>query len=106
LCAGQSGPLDLRARVCNRGTAPVTDGVAVAFFARPNSDPSADGSKLCETSTPKLLGVGECTEVSCRAELPADHDVFVVVDPEGKIADCHPGNSDAAGTRVVCATVR
>lgn len=102
LCAGKSGSIDVAAQVCNRGTNPVQDGALVAFFARAADEPNADGKKLCEVATETLLDVGDCTVVECTGDLDADHDVFVVVDPDGEIADCHPGNNDAAGSLVVC----
>ena len=32
-------------------------------------------------------------------------DVFVVTDPAGKVADCHPGNNNGASARVLCPVV-
>lgn len=106
LCAGTSGQIDLKARVCNRGTAPVQDGAKVAFTSRPKNDPTATPSALCTTNTPKLLGVGECVSVSCMANVPQNHDVYVSVDPDDEIPDCTPGNNDGAGSVALCPVVR
>jgi hypothetical protein len=45
---------------------------------------------------------GDCTVVTCTGELEADNDVLVAVDPDKKIADCHPGNNQGASARLLC----
>jgi hypothetical protein len=62
--------------------------------------------KLCETVTETLLGVGDCTIVTCSATIPKGDDVFVLVDPDGNIPDCHPGNNDGSGASVLCPAVK
>lgn len=109
LCAGQAGSVDLDARVCNRGTNPVQDGVSVEFYAVPKGDggaPDAAGSAICSAITPKLLAPGECVVVTCTGDVPGDHDVYVVVDPQHSVADCHPGNNDGASALMLCTSVK
>lgn len=100
LCTGATGLIPLYAKVCNRGTNPVQDGAQVAFFI------GNAGRKLCETVTETLLDVGMCTIVECEATVPPGSDVTVIVDPEGKIPDCHPGNNDGSGSSVLCPVAR
>ena len=104
VCAGEGGSIALEARVCNRGTAPVQDGAAVAFYTTPEGETLDDGNGelVCETATETLLDVGECTVVSCDAEVPEGADVWVVVDPEGEIADCHANNNVGASSLALC----
>jgi hypothetical protein len=99
LCTGEAGTFALRAKVCNRGTNPVQDGAEVAFQQGKKGEvPTA----LCATVTDTLLQPGDCTVVECTGELGADSDVLVSVDPNKKIADCHPGNNDGASARLLC----
>jgi hypothetical protein len=98
LCSGESGDGTLKAKVCNRGTNPVQDGVTVDFLA---SD-AGGSSSICTAVTTTLLAPGDCQEVQCDGFIPGTGNVYVAVDPEGKIADCHPGNNDGAGTLQLC----
>ena len=105
LCRGEGGVTTLSAQVCNRGTNPATDGVVVAFqeHADPNAGPGDEGAvDLCTATTSTLLRPGECEQVSCEATVSADVNVFVIVDPDDVIADCHPGNNDGAGVLDLC----
>lgn len=110
LCAGQSGQLDVHARVCNRGTNPVQDGVSVAFYSIPKSDSGSfeagAATLICQTVTDTLLTPGTCTLVMCSGVLEADHDVYVVVDPDRTIADCHPENNHGATATALCPGVK
>ncbi|MDP3273941.1 MAG: VCBS repeat-containing protein [Deltaproteobacteria bacterium] len=92
LCAA-SGPVTLNARVCNRGTNPVSDGVTVRFELETAG--GGTGARLCEARTSELLPVGACTMVTCNGVLPADmgRSVRVRVDPDSGVADCHRGNN-------------
>jgi len=99
LCAGVSGSAPLKARVCNRGTNPVQDGVTVDFLA---GESIAMSTLACTAVTTKLLLPGECEDIECIGNLPGTGDVFVVVDPAGTIADCHPGNNEGAGILQLC----
>lgn len=86
--------LPLRARVCNRGTNPVRDGVAVEF---------REGAALgCATVTTRLLRPGECEEVSCTATVTDADALIVVVDPADEIADCRPGNDEGVPPTRLC----
>jgi hypothetical protein len=93
-----TGKTTVSAKVCNRGTNPVQDGATVAF----DKVLGATTSALCSAETVTLLAVGACTTVTCEGDLSAGGDVLVTVDPEGKIADCHPGNNKGASARVLC----
>lgn len=98
LCSGESGDATLKAKVCNRGTNPVQDGVTVEFKAA-----AAGGDvSICTAITTKLLLPGDCQEVACTGFVPGTDNIYVVVDPSGTIADCHPGNNEGAGTLDLC----
>jgi hypothetical protein len=99
ICDGQAGVFELAVKVCNRGTNPVQDGVTVEFRA---GDDVETGVAVCTAKTTKLLEPGECEVTSCMGTLPGTGDVFVVVDPSGSIADCHPGNNKGAGVLALC----
>ncbi|MBW2525103.1 MAG: hypothetical protein JRI23_13050, partial [Deltaproteobacteria bacterium] len=100
LCAGDPGTIDLEARVCNRGTNPVQDGVLVEFVE--SASDIASGSVLCDTTTTSALDPGECEVVSCTGDVAGLGNVFAVVDPADTIADCHPGNNDGPGAMQLC----
>jgi hypothetical protein len=86
--------LDLRARVCNRGTNPVGDGVLVHF---------AEGETLvCETTTSRLLAPGECEEVTCTGTVTSADDLIARVDPNDEVADCRPGNDEGVPAASLC----
>lgn len=108
LCSGRAGPLSLTSRVCNRGTNPVQDGATIAFYAVPKGAPldPATAPAVCTVKTATLLTPGTCTSVSCTGEIGAGDDVYVVADPAGEIADCHPGNNVGASARVLCPAVK
>lgn len=83
-----------RARVCNRGTNPVGDGVLVHF---------AEGARLvCEARTTRLLLPGDCEEVSCTGTVTSAEDLIVRVDPDDEIADCRPGNDEGVPAAQLC----
>lgn len=109
LCNDSSGVIPLTARVCNRGTNPVQDGVTIGFYATPKNLASFDAagaSLICADVTKTLLGIGQCTTISCTGAISTDVDVYVVTDPSGKVADCHPGNNNGASARVLCPVVK
>ncbi|MCC6876579.1 MAG: hypothetical protein IT378_19915 [Sandaracinaceae bacterium] len=102
LCGAPQSSVDLSARVCNRGTNPVADGARVVFY---EGDPSEGATVACETSLPRLLAPSSCTEVSCTWTVPAGgdpEDVHVVVDPDLRVPDCHPGNNRGVIPRLYC----
>jgi hypothetical protein len=99
LCAGTAGTFTVKAKVCNRGTNPVQDGAEVVFSQQVKGAPV---KALCAATTQTFLKPGDCTEVSCEGQLDDNSDVLVSVDPDKKIADCHPGNNAGASARVLC----
>ncbi len=103
LCEQMGGNIDLQAEVCNRGTNPVQDGVVVQFLETTDPNQPVDQAKIvCEAATTKLLLPGECETVVCSADLVGGGNVYVDVDPEDKIADCHPGNNLGADAFGLC----
>ena len=81
----------LEARVCNRGTLPMVSGTEVTFY-----DGMAGGPELCTAQIPKVLGVAECTIVSCQADLGGKKlDIYVLVDPASMTKECHEMNNAA-----------
>jgi len=103
LCSFNGGTIDLQAEVCNRGTNSVVDGVVVQFLETLEPDqPIDEAMVVCETQTTKLLNPGDCELVICTADLVGSGNVFVDVDPEDAIADCHPGNNLGADAFELC----
>jgi len=103
LCELKPGQTELQAEVCNRGTNPVQDGVSVEFLE--TTDPQQmveDALLVCKAVTTKLLLPGECEIISCSGDLKGGGNVYVDVDPEDQIADCHPGNNLGAGSFELC----
>jgi hypothetical protein len=91
----------LEARVCNRGTLPMVSGTEVSFFFG-----SETGALLCTAPIPTVLQVGECTIVSCQADLGGQTiDVFVKVDPQSLSKECHENNNSAVYYGVGCGLV-
>ena len=79
-CLGPGGA-EVTATVCNRGTEPVADGLAVAVYAgQPPGAPVA-----CVAVTTRDLLPGQCTEVACLWDpMPATPtDATVVADDDG-----------------------
>lgn len=91
----------IEARVCNRGTLPMTSGTEVSFF-----DGTLQGPLLCTAQIPTVLGVAECTIVSCQADLGGKKvDIYVRVDPQGQTKECHEINNDAVYRGVACGEI-
>ncbi|MRG92802.1 FG-GAP repeat domain-containing protein [Polyangium spumosum] len=98
-CVGTVATIE--ARVCNRGTLPMVSGTEVTFY-----DGSAMGPALCTAQIPTVLGVSECTIVSCEADLGGKKlDIYVRVDPQTQTLECHEKNNDALYTGVECGAV-
>jgi hypothetical protein len=103
------GSATLGARVCNRGTQPVGQGVPVAFYI---GDPAA-GQLACATQTAAVITPGNCLEVSCDWPNPPGQsnpvDVTVVVDDDGtgsgENTECVEGNNTALIPDVFCLVV-
>jgi hypothetical protein len=106
LCDATTGAVTLAANVCNRGTNPVPDGARVVFY---EGDPDTGAAIACETALPRLLGPGECTEVSCDWTIPAGADgargVTVVVDPDGEVFECRNGNNRGVVPDIYCGLI-
>lgn len=103
LCDFGGGTKELQAEVCNRGTNPVQDGVVVEFLETDDPNKQADQAVVvCSAKTTKLLQPGECEVVKCTAMLGGQGNIYVDVDPEDKIADCHPGNNLGADAFELC----
>lgn len=103
LCDFRGGTKELQAEVCNRGTNPVQDGVVVEFLETELPDqPVEQAMSVCTAMTSKLLLPGECEVVSCTAMLGGEGNIYVDVDPEDLVADCHPGNNLGAGAFELC----
>lgn len=86
--------LTLSARVCNRGTHTVQDGVLVHF--------TENETLVCETSTTRFLVSGECEEVSCVGTVTSAEDLLVRVDPNDEVADCRPANNEGVAASRLC----
>ncbi len=102
LCDALTGEVTLAANVCNRGTNPVPDGARVVFFA---GDPDGGAAIACETTLPRLLDPGTCTEVSCAWTVPDEgvaRSVTVVVDPDGTVFECRDGNNRGVVPDIYC----
>lgn len=103
LCDFEGGDVVLQAEVCNRGTNSVQDGVTVAFYKTETPDQGKDEATLaCTAMTTMLLIPGECEIVQCLTQLGGMGNVFVDVDPDDLIADCHPGNNLGADAFGLC----
>jgi hypothetical protein len=100
----KSGTITVSAKVCNRGTNPAPDGVQVAFSSVSKTAPgdAGNGTPLCSATTQTTLQVGMCTVVQCDATIADDMNIFVTVDPDNQIADCHPATNRSAGSILIC----
>lgn len=90
------------ARACNRGTAPMPDGVSVGVY---DGDPTMGGTRVCRTTTPRALMPGECVEVSCDWPTPPSTrptTLFIRIDDEQATTECHEGNNLGTIPDVVC----
>lgn len=100
------GAYSLKAKVCNRGTAPVAAGLAVTFYRGPKSD----HLPICTAKTKTTLGPGECEAVGCdwkNAPTEATQ-VTVVADDDGSgkgaRSECEEGNNLTTLPGVACDT--
>ena len=94
----------MAANVCNRGTNPVLT-ARVVFY---DGDPDDGAALACETVLPRLLGVGDCTEVSCPWFVPAGttpENVTVVVDPDDEVFECRDANNRGVIPAVYCGLI-
>ncbi len=88
--AGTAGTAEVTAEVCNRGTEPVGDGLAVAFY-RGKSQVLA-----CTALTQAVLRPGACETVHCVATAPMDGYTVVADDAGmtlGQNSECREDNN-------------
>ncbi|MBI5517721.1 MAG: hypothetical protein HY909_28375 [Deltaproteobacteria bacterium] len=94
----------LGARACNRGTAPLSDGIFVGFYDR---DPALGGMRLCQVPTPRALLPGECLRVTCPWPTApmlsgASPTAFVRGDDENDVTECLEGNNTGITLGAAC----
>jgi hypothetical protein len=92
----------ITARTCNRGTAPMADGVPVGFY---DGNPAMGGTRICRVNTPRALAPGECVDVVCNWPTPptvTPTTVYIRVDDDSTTNECHEGNNTASIRDVVC----
>jgi hypothetical protein len=91
-CAGAM--VTLSTNLCNRGTAPVGDGVPVSFYE--------GGTLLCTGVSQGVVLAGQCLKVSCSygGAMSGEHEVTVVADDDGKgggaTSECIESNNRAS----------
>jgi hypothetical protein len=90
-------------RACNRGTAPLADGLSVGVF---DGEPAAGANRICTATTARSLAPGECTEVSCDWARPPPREpgvtVYARADDTGARRECHESNNLGTLAGVVC----
>jgi hypothetical protein len=90
---GTSGA-QLTARICNRGTAPLGDGLPVGYY---DGDPAAGANRICTVATPRALLPGDCIELTCAWRTPPTTEpgvtVYVRADDTGMRRECHEDNN-------------
>ncbi len=93
----------ITARVCNRGTSPLGDGLPVGVF---DGDPAAGANRVCTVSTPRALSPGECVDLSCEWATPPTTlpgvTVYVRADDTATRRECDETNNLATLTGVQC----
>jgi hypothetical protein len=96
----------LTARICNRGTEPVGDGVSVGFYV---GDPAAGGMRICDGASVGNLDVGECETVECAwpdaPETDPGLDVWVVADDGSVARECRESNNITIFRGVRCGVI-
>jgi hypothetical protein len=84
----------LTARICNRGTAPLGDGLPVGYY---DGNPNAGANRICTVTTPRALQPGECVEITCDWATPPTTEpgvtVYVRADDTGTRRECHEDNN-------------
>lgn len=92
-CAG--GQVSFTMTVCNRGTAPVGDGIPVSVYE--------GAMALCTGTTRAILEPGQCGQVSCStsgAAVSGSHKVEIRANDDGKgmdqVKECIEGNGKAS----------
>ncbi|MHB8875906.1 MAG: hemolysin, partial [Myxococcaceae bacterium] len=101
------GTLKLQAKVCNRGTGPVAQGVPVTFY----KGAAAPAGKICTASTTGSLDPGECEVVGCdwAGADQGPTDVTVVADDDGTThgvaSECLEQNNRTVIKGLTCTTI-
>ena len=91
VCSG--GMATLSTAVCNRGAAPVGDGMPVTFYE--------GATALCTATTSEALPPGKCIQVRCTAPMiqSGQHNVTIAADDDGAghapVSECNDGNNKA-----------
>ena len=101
MCLG-SGAARLRVRACNRGTAPMADGLSVGFYSGAGV---TLGPRVCQAPTSRALMPGECVDVTCDWAAPPQEraaPVSVVIDDTRARTECHEENNLGVIEDVVC----
>jgi len=90
-CSG--GMVTLSTSICNRGSAPVGDGMPTTFYE--------GTSVLCTANTTQALPPGKCITVMCTAPISSggQHDVTIAADDDGTgkstTSECYDANNKA-----------
>jgi hypothetical protein len=101
MCLG-SGTARMRVRACNRGTAPMADGLPVGFYRGAGV---TLGARVCTAPTPRALMPGECVEVSCDWATPPQEraePVTAVIDDTRSRTECNEENNLGVIEDVIC----
>jgi hypothetical protein len=99
-CNAANG-VTLTARVCNRGTSTLADGVSVRFATMPMG---MMPTTICATRTMRALLGGACEDVECLWPMApmSPVDVQLSVDDEHAVLECREDNNSAVIPRVQC----
>jgi hypothetical protein len=98
------GNLSVTANVCNRGAAPVAQGLSVAFTL---GDPMAGGEVVCLKKTTKDLFPGLCESLSCTY-VPGDKQAITIGvyadygGAKGEATECREDNNSVVQGGVTC----
>lgn len=99
----EKNKITIPVEVCNRGAAPVEEGIPVAFFS--GNPKTAD--ILCLKETTKPLFPEECEQIVCQIKIDPEksYDIYVVSDfwgEKGKNTECKEENNSAVYYGVSC----
>ncbi|HEY3452464.1 MAG TPA: VCBS repeat-containing protein [Myxococcales bacterium] len=99
-----NGTYPLKAKVCNRGTAPVAAGLAVTFYRGAKTD----HLPICTAKTTGTLNPGDCEAVGCdwKSAPTEPTQVTVAADDDGSgksgRSECEEGNNLATLPAIAC----
>jgi hypothetical protein len=97
----------LRAKICNRGTAPVASGIPVTFY----KGTRAPENKACTAVTSRYLAPGSCEVILCIWSDPAYDPVDIVISADddgtgtGQSTECEEANNLGTLKGVSCAPI-